>query len=73
MDRYDLNHFRAFPVIPTQSSRRDKRIWWSTVSKAAVKSKSTSAAELPESTVKRRSLKIFKSVVSVLWRDLKPD
>ena len=51
MDRYDLNHFRAFPVIPTQSSRRDKRIWWSTVSKAAVKSKSTSAAELPESIV----------------------
>ena len=43
------------------------------MSKAAVKSKSTSAAELPESIVKRRSLKIFKSAVSVLWRDLKPD
>jgi len=50
------------------SSRRDKIIWWSMVSKATDKSKSTSTAEFPESAVKIRSLKTLRRAVSV-----KPD
>ncbi len=71
--RYDWNHLRAMPLIPTHSSSLDKRIEWLTISKAEVKSKRTKTAELPESTAKRRSLETLKRAVSVLWRGLKPD
>lgn len=71
--RYDWNHLTAVPLMPMHCSRHDKRILWSTVSKAAVRSRSTRIAELPESTVKRRSLNTLKRAVSVLWRDLNPD
>lgn len=34
LDKYDWNHFRAVPLIPPYCSRHDRRIVWSTVSKA---------------------------------------
>lgn len=71
--KYDLNQFRAVPLIPTQDSKRDKRMLWSTVSNAAVKSRCTSTVASPESIVKSKSLKTFERAVYVLWRDLKPD
>lgn len=37
------------------------------VSKAALNSRSTRAADSPESTINKISLKPFKSAVSVLW------
>ena len=37
--RYDLNQFRALPLMPTRCCKRDTKILWSTVSKAAVGSK----------------------------------
>lgn len=56
--------------MPTDGSRRDKRFWASTVSKAEVESKSSSAAEFSDSAAERRSLKTLKRVVSVLRYDL---
>lgn len=71
--KYDRNQLSAVPLIPAHDSRRERRIEWSTVSNAAVRSKSTSTDGLPESEIKRRSLNIFSNAVSVLCEDLKPD
>ena len=38
-DKYDLNQFRAVPRMPTSSDSLSKSSWWSTVSKAALRSK----------------------------------
>lgn len=56
--------------MPTYSSRRHKRFWASTVSKAEVESKSSSAAEFSDSAAERRSLKTLKRAASVLRYDL---
>ncbi len=58
--------------MPTTYSKRARRTLWSTVSKAALKSKSTSATEFPESVAKRMSLNTFKRAVSVEWNFLLP-
>lgn len=39
--RYDLNHWRVVPRMPTYCSRQDTRTAWLTVSKDAVRSSST--------------------------------
>lgn len=72
MERYDLNHSKGIPLIP-HCAKREIRMLWSTVSKAAVKSRSRSTAGSPESVINKISLSIFKRAVSVLWWVLKPD
>jgi len=69
-DRYDLKNSKAEPLMPTQCSRRESKIMWSTVSKAAERSNSTRMRESQESVAKNMSLKIFRSAVSVLWSAL---
>ena len=44
--RYDVIHFRAVPEIPKVDSRRFKRIRWSMVSKAALRSRETRRVDL---------------------------
>ncbi len=60
LEKYDLNHSRALPFMPTQCSRRVSRIAWSTVSKAVLKSKSTSTAWSPASPFNRISFKTLE-------------
>jgi len=59
--------------MPTQCSRREMRIEWSIVSNAALKSNSTSTADLPESRVSKISFRTLTSAVSVEWFFLNPD
>lgn len=59
--------------MPTHCSKCDHKIPWSTVSKAAIKSRRIRVAEVPGSPVSRRSLVTRKRAVSVLWYGLKPD
>jgi len=69
--RYDFNHFKTVPYIPTNWDYRFMRITWSIVSKAALKSNKIRAAALPPSRIKRRSLTTLKSalklVTTVTW------
>jgi len=58
--RYDSNQCRAVPLIPNVSRRRS-RIAWSSVSKAADRSKTTSAAKLPESIASRMSDRTYRT------------
>ena len=71
--RYDLNHSRAVPDMPTECCSRVIRIVWSIVSKAAVRSSSTRIEQYPESAAIRRSLTTFRRAVSVLCSARKPD
>lgn len=54
--KYELNHSSAVPQMPVQRSRRVRRAAWSTVSNAAVRSRSTNTAGFPASTHKVTSL-----------------
>ena len=65
-NRYDLNHERGVPEIPKTCSRRDRRILWSMVSKAADRSRSVRIEILPLSRDKRRSFMTLFKAVSVL-------
>ena len=53
-------------LIPTHCSRRDKRVLWSTVSKAALRSTKIKMAFSQESRVRSRSFVTFNKAVSVL-------
>ncbi len=44
---YELHHCKAITPIPNKRSNRQRRILWSTVSKAAVRSRSRSTVFLP--------------------------
>lgn len=70
LDRKDWNHLSTVPVIPIDRSSRDKRILWSTKSKAELRSNSTKAMISPASAVIKISLRTFRRADSVLWRGL---
>ena len=73
LDKYADNQFKAKPETPTHLFNLWVRTERSRVSKAAVRSRSKSTEQFPESVVKRRSFVIFSNAVSALWRALKPD
>ena len=58
---------------PMVECRRWRRMWWSTVSKAAVRSRRMSRDGEPASADISRSLVTLARAVSVLWPGRKPD
>lgn len=72
-DRYETNHSRSFPEIPTQFFKWLMRMLWSMVSKAALMSSKTKMECSPLSACIRMSLVTLNKAVLVLclWR--KPD
>ncbi len=64
---------RTVPWMPTKCSSRDKRVLWSTVSNAKVKSNRISITESPGSVANKVSLRTCNKADSVLCRGLKPD
>ncbi len=70
---YELNHCKAIPPIPNKRSNRQRRILWSTVSKAAVRSRSRSTVFLQLSTASKMSLNTLSKADSVLCCAEKPD
>ena len=64
--RYDLNQERAVPVMLRDDSRRERRMVWLMVSKAAVRSRRRRMLRWPESEERRRSLVTLRRAVSVL-------
>lgn len=68
----DLNQSSAIPWISTNWLRRDSRVTWSTLSKAAVRSSKTSWASEPASVATKILFKTLRWAVSVLWEGRKP-
>ena len=64
--KYDLNHSRHLPLIPEYNDSLPRRISWSTVSKAAVKSSKARSAHLLVSIAHKMSLVTLISAVSDL-------
>jgi hypothetical protein len=64
--RYDANQSSAEPEIPYSVLRRESKILWSIVSKAALKSSKVSIDTFPSSNELRTSLQTFTRAVSVL-------
>jgi len=73
--RYEWNQARTGPSNPKVTCNRRHKILWSTVSKAADKSKRTRAATSPLSTASSssRSNMTRRTAVSVEWPGRKPD
>ena len=71
--RYDWNQLRGVPVSPVVRWRRFRRMSWSTVSKAAERSRRMRREGEPASDDLRRSFVTLTSAVSVLWAERKPD
>jgi hypothetical protein len=71
--RYDASQRSALPVMPDVRCLRFNRISWSTVLNAVNRSRRTSAAKSPPSTVARVSDKTCKMAVSVELPGRKPD
>lgn len=67
-----MNQVSGMSVIPIEDSLWRRRLW-EMVSKAAVRSRRMRMESKPVSAAMRRSLVIFMSAVSVLWRGRKPD
>ncbi len=55
-DKYDLNHANALPLMPTKFSSLFKRMLWSIVSNAALRSSRTNREIQPRSDDRSRSL-----------------
>ncbi len=68
-DKYDLNHANALPLMPTKFYSLFKRMLWSIVSNAALRSRSTNREIQPRSDDKSRSFVTLRAV-SVLWDGL---
>ncbi len=66
-DRYDWNHFSAFPFIPIWLDNLRSMVW-STVLKAAYKSSSTNKTTFCWSIVINISFLTLIRAVSVLWK-----
>lgn len=66
-DTYNEDQLDAVPDMPTQWISLFKRIPWSVVSKAALKSSSTLIEHMPQSAFIKRSLVTLRRAVSVLW------
>ncbi len=71
--KQDSNHSKAESQIPTSVFNLFKRMPWSTVSNAALKSNSTKTAQFLESTNNNKSFTTLNKADSVLCLDLKPD
>ena len=65
--RYDVSQVRALSVMCKRDFKRDSRMEWLIVSKAAVRSRRMRMDSRPESEERRRSLVTLRSAVSVLW------
>jgi len=65
--RYDVNHCKAGPWTPNLRCSTAKRVGWSTVSNAALRSSRTKAAVCFSSTARTRSLCTQRTAVSVEW------
>ena len=63
--RYEVNQLRAVPDMPYHVDRREMRILWSMVSKAADRSNRVRAVTFPLSMLRLMSLCTFKRAVSV--------
>ncbi len=72
-DKYDLNHASALPLMPTKCSNLFKRILWSIVLNAALRSSSTNREIQPRSDDTSRSFVTLMRAVSVLWDGVNPD
>ena len=66
-ERYDWNNWSAVDWIPKTEFRRERRIWWSVVSKAAERSNKRRTEMLSLSRVERISFTICNKTVSVLY------
>ena len=64
-ERYEWNHWSAVDWMPKTEFRRERRIWWSSVSKAAERSNKRSRTEML-SRAERISFTIRNKTVSVL-------
>ena len=64
--RYDWNHWTVVERMPKTVLRRERRIWWSIVLKAAERSSNSRTELLSSSIAVSRSLKTCRRVVSVL-------
>ena len=65
-DRYDLNQFSAVLLRPIVEWRRSSKMLWSTVSKAAVRSRRMRREGEPASAAIKRSFVTLTRAVSVL-------
>ena len=65
--KYDSNHFKTIPLKPNVVLRRSRRMLWSIVSKAALRSSKTRTDILFQSAANNKSLRNFKGAVFVLW------
>ena len=72
-ERYEVNQERAVPVIPRVDLRRERRMGWPMVSKAAVRSSRMRMLSEPVSQDSRRSLVTLRRAVLVLCLERKPD
>ena len=73
LEKYELRPAEACHCTPFISSILLRRISWLTMSNAALKSNMVRSTQLSSSIAHRKSLVIFKSVVSVLWHELNTD
>lgn len=67
LERYDENQESAEPEMPMWDCKRRRRMEWSMVSKAALRSRRRSKEREPESEASRRSFVTLMRAVSVLW------
>jgi len=67
--RYDWNHLRAMESMENPLANTDGSNWWSTVLKAALRSRMTRRDSLPLSMERTRSLWTEKRALSVEWKD----
>ena len=65
-ERYEWNHWSAVDWMPKTEFRRERRIWWSRVSKAAERSNKRRTKMLSLSGAERISFTIRNKTVSVL-------
>ena len=65
-ERYEWNHWSAVDWMPKTEFRRERRIWWSRVSKAAERSNKRRTEMLSLSRAERISFTIRNKTVSVL-------
>ena len=65
-EKYEWNHWSAVDWMPKTEFRRERRIWWSIVSKAAERSNKRRTEMLSLSRAERISFTIRNKTVSVL-------
>ena len=65
--KYEANQSKTFPDTPNSVRRRLRRIWWSTISKAALRSRRIRSVACCLSIFIKMSFLILSRAVSVLW------